>query len=310
MSFSLVESTDQGGHVMIKQMQYFIKVVETNSFTKAAEECFISQSAISQQIKALEDELGVKLMNRKGRSFQLTPAGEFFYHNCQDIVKRVGELVKKTQEIDEDENVLKIGFLRSYNGQDLQEAILEFSNLYPQIEINVVKGNHEELYELLKSNKVSLVISDQRRAFHEDYFNYHLLHLDCFIEIAKANPLSNKDGISLDELTNETCILVVAPDQEATEREFYEHMIGIRTKYIFVRDLEEAKLMININRGFMPVEGDASGDSKYVAVIPLLKEGKQIQRNYCAFWKKNRTNYYIEEFAELLRLTMRQSHDE
>lgn len=64
---------------MIKQIRYFQAVVRCNSFTEAAEECFISQSAISQQIQALENELGVKLLTRKNRKFSLTPAGEYFY---------------------------------------------------------------------------------------------------------------------------------------------------------------------------------------------------------------------------------------
>ena len=61
--------------MLLKQMKYFISVVECNSFTEAAEQCYISQSAISQQIKALEQELGVDLIKRNNRQFTLTPAG-------------------------------------------------------------------------------------------------------------------------------------------------------------------------------------------------------------------------------------------
>ena len=60
--------------MLLKQMKYFISVVECNSFTEAAEQCYISQSAISQQIKALEQELGVDLIKRNNRQFTLTPA--------------------------------------------------------------------------------------------------------------------------------------------------------------------------------------------------------------------------------------------
>ena len=63
--------------MMLRQVQYFHGVVRTGSFTEAAEECFISQSAISQQIKALENDLGVKLLVRENRSFHLTKAGEY-----------------------------------------------------------------------------------------------------------------------------------------------------------------------------------------------------------------------------------------
>lgn len=64
---------------MLKQIRYFQAVVRCKSFSQAAEECFISQSAISQQIQTLERELGVTLLHRENRKFSLTPAEEHFY---------------------------------------------------------------------------------------------------------------------------------------------------------------------------------------------------------------------------------------
>lgn len=63
---------------MLRQIQYFQAVVRHNSFSEAAEECHISQSAISQQVKALEQELGFQLLERHNRSFTLTSAGAYF----------------------------------------------------------------------------------------------------------------------------------------------------------------------------------------------------------------------------------------
>ena len=65
--------------MLLKQLDYFIKVVEYRSFTKAAAAAYISQSAISQQIQALENSLGVQLLERHNRSFSLTSAGEYLY---------------------------------------------------------------------------------------------------------------------------------------------------------------------------------------------------------------------------------------
>lgn len=64
---------------MLKQLRYFQSVVRLNSFSEAAEKNFISQSAISQLIQALERELGFPLLERKNRTFALTPAGEYVY---------------------------------------------------------------------------------------------------------------------------------------------------------------------------------------------------------------------------------------
>ena len=71
---------------MLKQIRYFQAVVRNNSFSEAAEECFISQSAISQQIQALERELGFALLERKNRKINLTSAGDYFYKNSQVLM--------------------------------------------------------------------------------------------------------------------------------------------------------------------------------------------------------------------------------
>ena len=60
--------------MLLRQMKYFTTIVDCNSFTEAAEQCYISHSAISQQIQALEKELGVELIHRENRRFSLTPA--------------------------------------------------------------------------------------------------------------------------------------------------------------------------------------------------------------------------------------------
>lgn len=71
---------------MLRQIQYFQAVVRNNSFSRAAEECHISQSAISQQVQALERELGFLLLERKNRTFSLTPAGAYFYQKSLILV--------------------------------------------------------------------------------------------------------------------------------------------------------------------------------------------------------------------------------
>lgn len=62
--------------MLFRQIEYFQAIIETGNFYQAAEKCNVSQSAISQQIKKLEQELGVKLLDRHNRTFSLTPAGE------------------------------------------------------------------------------------------------------------------------------------------------------------------------------------------------------------------------------------------
>ncbi len=122
--------------MLFRQMKYFISVVECNSFTEAAEQCYISQSAISQQIRSLEKELGVELIHRENRRFTLTPAGEYFYEQSKGILNEVEDIRRETFRIGKDKEMeLKIGYLRCYSGQELHQAVAEFSRLYPEVSI-------------------------------------------------------------------------------------------------------------------------------------------------------------------------------
>ncbi len=152
--------------MLLRQMNYFVAVVECNSFTEAAEQCYISQSAISQQIRALEKELGVELLHRENRKFTLTSAGEYFYSQSKGILDEVEDIRQETIRIGQDHELqLRIGYLRCYSGQELHQAVAEFSQLYPEVSISIVNGTHEELYNQLRSGEVDIILSDQRRAF-------------------------------------------------------------------------------------------------------------------------------------------------
>lgn len=86
--------------MMLRQIRHFQTIVQENSFTEAAELCHISQSGISQSIKALEDEIGVKLITRKNRGFELTEAGEHFYKKSLVITADLEQLCRETVRID------------------------------------------------------------------------------------------------------------------------------------------------------------------------------------------------------------------
>lgn len=295
--------------MLFKQMKYFITIVDCHSFKEAAELCYISQSAISQQMKALENELGVELFKRNNRQFTLTLAGEYFYRHGKELIEEIENLKKETIRRGEDQELsLKIGYLRCYGAQELHHAIAQFSKTYPEVAISITNGTHEELYELLKSHDVDLVISDQRRAFNNDYFNYELLYSDCFIEISNLNPLSQKDKLTKEDLKRISCILVSTKQQESTEKDFYQNTLGFSNQFLFAQTLEEARLMVVSNRGFLPIEavGTLPPPAPGISRIPLYHHDKQLQRNYCAFWEKAKTSYYIEEFAELLRQLLKE----
>ena len=298
--------------MLLRQMKYFTAVIDCNSFTEAAQQCYISQSAISQQIQSLEKELGVELIHRENRRFTVTPTGQYFYSHCKAILGQVEDLIRETKRLGQDRALqLRIGYLRCYSGMELYQAVAEFSGLYPEVSINIVNGTHEELYDMLRFGGVDLVLNDQRRAFSDTYVNYELMQCGCYAEISVNNPLSQKDRVRIEELKRTPCILIASREQQNAEQEYYQNTLGFGGSYLFADNLEEGRLMVLSNRGFLPVEsvGTLPPAGLSIKRLPICRGGRQVMRNYCAFWRKDQSNYYIEEFADILRKLMTKEQD-
>lgn len=289
---------------MLRQIKYFQAVVRCGSFTQAAEECYISQSAISQQIQALEQELGISLLARGNRKFSVTPAGEYFYKKSLILTADFEKLCRETIRIaHEDEPQLRIGYLKCYSGKEFHEAVAEFTDTYPDIAIHIINGNHEELYDELRQGRVDLILNDQRRAFSDEYVNLLLTTSECYIEIAGRSPFAGMESVNVQDLKDTPCILIASQNQRENEQDYYRNIVGINGEFLFADNLEEARLLVIGGKGFMPVEGTVGtlqfGTTLYH--VPLLRGGKPIKRNYCAFWKVDNSDYYIKKFADILK---------
>ncbi len=289
--------------MLLRQIEYFQAVVEQNSFTAAAEQCNISQSAISQQIQALEAELGVQLLERHRRKFNLTPAGELFYKRSVVLTADLEQLRRDTLRIARSGGKeLNLGTLISYSGDGFNHAIAAFSELHPEIELHVTVGNHEDLFDGLRFGKLDLVLNDQRRAFSDEYVNLILSESKCYMEIASHNPLSHLEGIEIADLKNTPCILIASAEQRENERSYYRDVVGFRGEFLFAENLQEARVMVVANKGVLPVElnDDDSYFGSAMKRVPLLRNGGQITRNLCAFRKKENDRAVLREFEELL----------
>ena len=140
--------------MLFRQMKYFAAVVECNSFTEAAEQCYISQSAISQQIRALEKELGVELIHRENRKFTLTPAGEYFYSQSKGILEEVDDIRRETIRI----------------GQDDELQLLQ-CGCYAELSVRSHLSSQETVeLESLKRMPCTLISSREQQNTEQDYF--------------------------------------------------------------------------------------------------------------------------------------------
>ena len=289
--------------MLLRQIEYFQAVVENNSFTLAAEQCNISQSAISQQIKVLEDELGVALLERQKRKFSLTPAGELFYKRILVLTADLERMCRETVRVAHSGSErLGLGYLKGYGGAEFDQAVGAFTRQYPDVQLDIISGNHEDLYDALRFGRVDLVLNDQRRAFSEEYVNVLLTASPCYIELSTNDPLSRLDGVEITDLKNTPCILVASKEQQENERTYYRDVVGFHGGFLFADNLREARVMLAANRGVMPIEGVGSGEWYGSALkrVPLLRSGEQIRRNYCAFWKKENASTHTAKFANFL----------
>lgn len=290
--------------MLLRQIQYFVSVVECGSFTQAAEQCYISQSAISQQIQALEREIGAILIHRENRRFALTAAGEHFYRRGRALLLDAQTLCRETRLLAGGEAVrLQIGSLPNYSGRELRQAIAEFASRYPDVPIGILNGTHEELYDLLRAGDVDIILSDQRRAFSDEFVNVSLRACACCAELSVHSGLSGGEYVRLEDLRKSLpCILISSKEQQSEEQAYYENTLGFSGSFLFARTLEEGRLMVAGNRGFLPLEsiGAPPPDDGFIRRLPIFREDRPLMRNLCAFWLKKRTNSRIEAFADLL----------
>jgi len=132
----------------LKQFQYFIKIVEEGSFTAASEKLFIAQSALSRQIKLLEEEIDFQLFDRTDKKVKLTTAGEVFYKKIKDNMHYLNEIIGVSKNIAEGKNrQIKIAHSSSIVMDNKKVQILKEISLAKHInfEINTLSSEQQIL---------------------------------------------------------------------------------------------------------------------------------------------------------------------
>ena len=136
-----------------------------------------------------------------------------------------------------------------------------------------------------------------------DYVNYELVDSLCYIEVSSRSPLAKLEFIDVDDLKNTTCILVAGKNQQENEETYYRDIVGFRGHFDFAETLQDARIMVVSQRGFLPIEGirdDLYFDTS-IARIPLYKKNNPVTRKYFAFWKQDNSEQIIQKFADILK---------
>ena len=146
--------------MQIRQLEYFVAVSEYLSFTKAAKQFYISQTAVTLQIKALEEELNVKLFERTNRKVELTPAGRTFLTDAQAILRRTRDAVTRARKADTGmTGHLNIGFVKGFEKTSISDMLAEFHINYPNISLSLCRENVAELYDGIFFGDIDIIFN-------------------------------------------------------------------------------------------------------------------------------------------------------
>lgn len=282
---------------MIRQIRTFQTVVRCGSFSKAADLCHMSQSAVSQQVQALENELGFPLLVRRNRSFSLTEAGAYIYRKSLILIADYDHMCREASILARGGAApFRIGVLREAPDGPLRQALAAFASDFPDLTIETVQGSHEELFTALRMDQVDIAFSDQRRAFSDTYVNRVIARLPCCVEVSERSPLAALPAVTVEELKNTPCILIASPPQQDEEAAYYHEVIGFAEPFLFAESLDAARLLAAGGRGcLMRPAGDAPAPG--LTAVPLYRQTDPVTVTLCAFWKKDRPKAPSEALA-------------
>ena len=289
---------------MNNHLQYFYALVSSGSFTEAAEEMYISQSALSQHIKALEEDLNVKLIERSGRKLELTPAGEYFYNHSRMVLADYDKICAETKRIaDIGEGSLCVGYLRSCDGQEVHHTVFEFNRRHPDITVDTVETTSDRLSELLELGKIDIALCEQKETDLSMYIMYPIVTVNFLIEISSNNPLSEKKCVSIDDLKYLSGILVANGAERESELNRFKEAHGFSNSFLFADTLRSARMLAVSGKGFLPMDGLGSYDylKPSITRVNLCKDGHPVFHLYCGYWKISNDKVHIKEFVDILR---------
>lgn len=217
----------------------FYLVARYKSFTKAAQELYISQPAVTQTIKKLEEQLNIKLFNRSSNgAINLTAAGEVVYYYAEKIFNLA--IANKTvveQARDASFEVINIGVPTHIGSFYLVKYLKMFNEKYPNIKFNIINKKSDEMITMLKKRELDVVIDTNMDDFRDDLIStIKILDLDsCFVGSEKYKDIANKKKIELNELMKYPLIL---PGETTSNRKMIDYKF--KEKGIVLKPLIEA----------------------------------------------------------------------
>lgn len=185
----------------IRQVRYFVMVAQTGSFSQAAKELFISQSTLSQQIQQLENEVGVKLLERNTRKVTLSEYGQEFLPYAKNLIYDAEACLGSIMDVrNMATGKLVIGVTYTFSSV-MVDVLKEFIRDYPGIRLSIRTALMEELMDMLERNEIDLALSYDPGHKYDNIESTELFRSGICVIARDTHPLAQKVSISLEELS-------------------------------------------------------------------------------------------------------------
>jgi DNA-binding transcriptional LysR family regulator len=271
------------------QLETFLEVARLASFSRAAEKRFRTQPAISSQIRALEDEVGAKLLDRSGGKVSLTAAGKLFLQYTENTIESRKAIVTAIAEMERvPRGEIIVGANEGTCLHILPEVFAEFKRRYPDVAVNIRRADYAKILESVIDNSVdfgvvSLPVNDNR-------LTVVLIHRDELVIIAPPHhAVAKQKAATVGEVAKFPLVLPKAGHtRDALEDLFYQHKLKPR----IAMELDSSELLkrfvaADVGVGFIArsnVLEDVT--AKVLAAIPLA-DG-QIRRDLALVFRKDK----------------------
>lgn len=288
--------------MLLRQTEYLVAVADCGSMAGAAKAPVVLRGALSALSAAPQTQAGVRLFAGAPAGFALSSAADFVYAGGKKFSLSPEEAKKYSGgALYADKLKLSVGYLAAYDGQELAAAILEFTRRFPEVCVTAFKGTHEQLRGALDGGEADLIICDGRRSYAARYENFPLANSPAYIDALPA-VLAGVDCITLARIKPLPCIVVAPEGGEEDEQDFYREVLGIESRFVFARSLEEARLLAMSGDGYLPAEGVCSECPPPLERAELRRaDGTKIIRSFSTFWMKDGKYGYKRAFADVLR---------
>lgn len=196
--------------ISLEQIKLFLAAVETSSFTEAGQRMFLTQSAVSRKISALEHDVGLQLFSRERAKVRPTPAGEQMYRRLKDMITQFESAVEAAARTADDRmNTITVGVLDPTLLDRLMDVIREFRRERPMTAIRMETYELSELRRRMIEGALDIIFTlhYEASAFSSLYASHMLDHDPMYVYMSSGHPLAGRGRVTLDDLREELFII-------------------------------------------------------------------------------------------------------